>query len=87
VHDGIELEKRGVPSVSIASEPFRPGLDALCEMRGMPNYRFAIVEHPIGSANEEGLRKRAHQAVEQIVESVLHHPDRPRVIPVKVTNS
>ena len=77
MHDGIELEKRGIPSVSIASEPFRPGLDILCEMRGMPNYRFAIVEHPIGSASEEGLRKRARDAADQIADSVLNHPDRP----------
>jgi hypothetical protein len=78
VHDGIELEKLGIPAVAIATEAFKPGLDALCEMRGMPNYSYAIVPHPIGPLPPDQLRERARLAAPQVADIVLNHPDRPR---------
>jgi hypothetical protein len=77
VHDGIELEKLGIPGVAIATDVFKPGLDQLAEMRGMPNYPYAIVEHPIGVLEDEQLRERARQAAPQVAEIVLSYADRP----------
>jgi hypothetical protein len=71
VHDGIELEKLGVPAVAIATEPFKPGLDALSRIRGMPDYRFAVVPHPIGPLPPDQLRERAKLAAPQVAEIVL----------------
>lgn len=78
MHDGIELEKLGIPAVAIATEPFKPGLDVLAKMRGMPNYPYAIVPHPIGPLPPDELRERAKLAAPQVAEIVLKHPDRPR---------
>jgi hypothetical protein len=77
VHDGIELEKLGVPAVAIATDALTPGLEALKEMRGMPSYRYAVVPHPIGVLDDTGLRDRAQRAAPQVAEIVTRNPDRP----------
>ena len=68
VHDGIEIEKRGIPAVAICTEAFEPGLDALAKMRGMPDYRFALVPHPLGVLFDDELRQRAELAAPQVFE-------------------
>lgn len=70
VHDGIEIEKRGIPAVAICTEAFRPGLDALARMRGMPDYRYVIVPHPLGVLFDEELHGRAELAAPQVFEIV-----------------
>jgi hypothetical protein len=77
VHDGIELEKLGIPGVAIATDVFKPGLDQLAEMRGMPNYPYAIVPHPIGVLEDDQLRERARQAAPQVADIVLNNSERP----------
>lgn len=66
VHDGIEIEKRGIPAVAICTEAFLPGLDALTQMRGMPDYRFALVPHPLGVLFDDELMQRAELAAPQV---------------------
>lgn len=78
MHDGIELEKQGIPAIAIATEPFKPGLDSLSKMRGMPKYKYAIVPHPIGPLPPDQLRERAKLAAPQVAELVLNDIDRPR---------
>jgi hypothetical protein len=67
VHDGIEIEKRGIPAVAICTAAFLPGLDALTKMRGMPEYRFAVVPHPLGVLFDDELQQRAELAAPQVV--------------------
>lgn len=68
VHDAIELEKLGVPTVAVCTEAFRPGLQTLTKMRGMPKYRFAIVPHPLGVLFDDKLQERAELAAPQVVQ-------------------
>lgn len=70
VHDGIEIEKLGIPAVAICTEAFLPGLDALTKMRGMPDYRFAVVPHPLGVLFDDELWQRAELAAPQVFEIV-----------------
>ena len=74
VHDGIEIEKLGIPAVAVATEAFLPGFDALTKMRGMPDYRFAVVPHPLGVLFDDELRGRAELAAKQIVEIITGKP-------------
>lgn len=70
VHDGIELEKRGIPAVAVCTEAFVPGLKALAGMRNMPGYTFAVVPHPLGVLFDDELRERAELAAPQVVSIV-----------------
>ena len=84
VHDGIEIEKMGIPAVAVCTEAFLPGLDALTKMRGMADYKFAVVPHPLGVLFDDELRGRAELAAPQIVQIVLENVARPAAAtPVK----
>jgi hypothetical protein len=78
VHDAVELEKRGIPAVAVCTDVFVPGLQALATMRGMPDYRFAVVPHPLGVLFDEELRQRAESAAPQVNDLVTNNPLRAR---------
>src|SRR3546814_18667859 len=46
VHDGIQIEKRGIQAVAVCTEAFLPGLDALTPMPGLTDSQFAVVPKP-----------------------------------------
>lgn len=77
MHDAVELERRGIPAVAICTEEFRHGGAAIAEMRGAPNYPFALVPHPLGVLDDEALAGRARVALPQVVEILTRHPQRP----------
>jgi hypothetical protein len=68
VHDGIVFEKRGIPAAPIATEPFTNMGQASAEAQGLPGYPFAIVKHPIGRVADADLRRRAEEALPQVIE-------------------
>jgi hypothetical protein len=59
VHDGIEMERRGVPSAVLCTEPFRPTVETVAKVRGMAGYAVVYAPHPIGSLTDDELRERA----------------------------
>ena len=68
MHDGIELEKLGIPTAVICTEPFRNTAEVVAKIRGMENYSIAYISHPVGSLNEEQLRERAIEITPKILE-------------------
>ena len=71
MHDGIELEKRGVPTAVICTEPFVSSAKAMAQIGGISDYPFAVVPHPLGSLTQETLRERAVQAAPQVLQLLL----------------
>ncbi|MBI3825664.1 MAG: hypothetical protein HY294_06700 [Candidatus Rokubacteria bacterium] len=67
MHDGIELDRHGVPAAVICTEEFVPSAKAQAAICGNPTYPFAVVPHPIGSLTLDELRKRAEQALPQVL--------------------
>ncbi len=68
MHDGIELEKLGIPTAVICTEPFRNTAEVIAKIRGMENYPIAYIPHPVGSLDEEQLRGRAVEITPKILE-------------------
>src|ERR1700753_2470923 len=81
IHDGIEIEKRGTACVAVATEAFVPGLAALTKMRGMPDYQFAVVPHPLGVLFDDELRERAELAATQVAELAVGSAEGRSVAP------
>jgi hypothetical protein len=52
----------------LCTEPFRATAEAIRTARGLPDYRFVVLEHPIGSLTEAELRQRAGVAAKQVAE-------------------
>ena len=71
MHDGITLEQRGVPSAVICTEPFITSAKAMNRLRGVPDFPFAVVEHPIGSLTPEGVGECAKKALPQVLQLLL----------------
>ena len=67
MHDGIELEKLGVPAAVIITDEFVNQAKAIAEIQGIPDYPFAIVPHPIGRLTPTDLKGRAQTAIPQIL--------------------
>jgi hypothetical protein len=71
VHDGIELEKRGVPAAVICTEPFITSAKAMSKLGGIPEYPFVVLPHPLGSLTPDELRERAIQAAPEVLRILL----------------
>ena len=71
MHDGIELEKRGVPTAVICTEPFISSARAMSKIGGIPEYPFVVLPHPLGSLSPEALREKAVQAAPEVLRILL----------------
>jgi hypothetical protein len=69
--NAIELEKRGIPTLLVATPPFTEAVKASASLRGMPAIRWAVIEHPVASLGEAALRERAVAAAGQFPELML----------------
>ncbi len=71
MHDGITLERNGVPTAVICTEPFISSGKAMSVIGGIPDYPFVVVPHPLGSLSTEQLRERAMQAAPEVLKILL----------------
>ena len=65
MHDGITFEQTGKPSLVLCTHPFDPTGRMIAKTLGLPDFQYALVDHPIGSASVEDLQARALDAFEQ----------------------
>lgn len=65
--DGVLLEQRGVPAVSIVTDIFRASSAAMAELKGFPGYRFVAVPHPIASLGAAELDRLAEAALPDVL--------------------
>jgi len=71
MHDSIELETRGVVTALICTDQFITTAKAMAQIRGIPDYPFAIVPHPMGSLTPQEVRAKAEAAVPKVIELLL----------------
>ncbi len=71
MHNATELEKLGIPTVVLCTEPFAKTAESMAKRRGFPNYRYVLVEHPLSSARPEGIQQRAQKAFPEVVSILL----------------
>lgn len=65
--DGIELERRGLPTASLITDEFRATAHKMLENQGAAWYPFVEIEHPINIRSEDELIRMSEQAIEDIV--------------------
>jgi hypothetical protein len=76
LHNATELEKLGIPTVVLCTDPFAKTAESMARRRGFPSYRYVLVEHPLSSARPEGIRARAERALPQVISILVgHEPD------------
>jgi hypothetical protein len=63
----VELERRGLATAAVATEPFLDEALEQARLLGMPDYRMVYVPHPVQLLSVEALRACADRAFEEIV--------------------
>lgn len=69
MHDTTNLEARGIPTVFVASDPFREAADAQTTALGFDAARV-FVAHPIQDRTDEEMQALADNAVESILKGI-----------------
>jgi|TARA_B100002003_G_C13635963_1_gene324896 hypothetical protein len=69
VHDTTNLETRGIPTLFVASDPFREAADAQSTALGFDAARV-FVAHPIQDRTDEEMQALADEAVESILKGI-----------------
>ena len=71
MHDTIWFEIQGKPSVMIASVEFENAAEAQAQSLGLPDLARVFVPHPIQDANDEEMRAKADQALDQLIAALV----------------
>jgi hypothetical protein len=71
LHNATELEKLGIPTAVLCTEPFDNTAKSMARRRGFANYRYVLVEHPLSSARPEGIKQRAQKALPEVISILL----------------
>ena len=71
VHDGIELEDRGIPCVPVHTAVFMNSAAAHSLAFGRPGFPSVSIRHPIAGVDPEGCRERAEEAIGEIVGTLI----------------
>ncbi|MCH9047156.1 MAG: hypothetical protein IIA40_13760 [SAR324 cluster bacterium] len=66
----MELEKRGIPTVTICTDAFVGLAREESKNLGMPDLAIAIVEHPIGGLKPDQVAQRAQAALEPVISAL-----------------
>lgn len=74
LHDVVTLESRGIPTVSVGTEPFRAEAREQAEALGMADYQMLELPHPIQPIPIDRVIALADAFVDDIVDR-LTDPD------------
>jgi len=71
VHDIVDLERRGVPSVFVASAEFVQAAEAQSSSLGFPTLARVFTPHPIQDRTDDEMRAYADAAFEEILGHIV----------------
>ena len=72
MHDLVDYEARGIPTVMVASSEFVSAAERQSNALGMPDVaeRAVYVPHPIQDATDDEMREKARVAFDAIIGAV-----------------
>jgi hypothetical protein len=62
----VQLERLGMPTAAVATEPFRDEALEQASLLGMPDYRLVFVPHPVQLLTLDELNACADRAFDEI---------------------
>ena len=71
MHDGINLETRGVPTVVFISSYFINNAKNMARLKGIQDYPFNVLPHPVSSLAPEDIKKLVKQSFPEILGLLL----------------
>ena len=73
----MELERRGIPTVTICTHLFVTLGNVERRSLGMPELHLAIPQHPLGGLRAEAVKEKADALLEQVVAGLTGAPGSP----------
>jgi hypothetical protein len=74
VHDAVRLERRGVPTAVVGTEPFIDEALEQARVLGRPDFRMVTVAHPVQLLSGEALDALADGAFAAVVDRLTSPP-------------
>jgi hypothetical protein len=71
VHDGIEMEKLGIPTASIVTHVFINTANAMTKMMGVPGFDYVVAQHPLSSLTDSEVKARAEELAPEVERILL----------------
>lgn len=74
IHDAVELERRGIPSLSFVAKPFMVLAEYELESLGCPYLPTAVVRYPFGGLPLEEAQAEATRVLDQVIAGLTVDP-------------
>jgi hypothetical protein len=71
VHDGIHLDRAGVPAATICTDHFVATGRATATVWGVPDYPVIYMSHPLSTLTDTEIHGAAQRLAEQAVDVLL----------------
>ncbi len=71
MHDGIHLDRAGIPAATICTDHFVNTAQATATVWGVPEYPVIYMPHPLSALSDEDIQAQAQKLVGQIVQVLL----------------
>jgi len=67
VADATVFERKGIPAAAIITHTFTASANAMARRNGYPDYRYAMIPHPLSSLDTDQVRQRAREVLPDIL--------------------
>jgi hypothetical protein len=71
VHDGIHLDRAGIPAATICTDHFVTTGQAIAAVWGVPDYPVIYMPHPLSTLTDAEIQAAAQCLAEQVVGVLL----------------
>jgi hypothetical protein len=71
VHDAVRLERLGIPTAAIGTEPFVDEALEQARLLGMPAFRMTLLPHPVQLLSSAELDTLADAALPEILSRLV----------------
>ena len=60
-----------MPAIGVMTTRFVTAADMMCRVLGVPDFKYAVIDHPISSASDERLADYARATIDQARQILL----------------
>ena len=69
--DAVNLERLGIPTVTVVTEPFTVAADTVARSLGMPDVPRVVIPHDYLSEDADAIAKKLEPLLEEILDRLL----------------
>ena len=71
MHDGLHLDRAGIPAATICTDHFVATVQATASVWGIPDYPVIYMPHPLSTLTDDEIRAGAQRLADQVVRVLL----------------